>query len=156
MDCIAQRIENCAQFIIDAIGQRHDIEGGQCQIFGKGAGDVDADALGFRVEVITPTARGAAFHADDMAFARYALPDLQIADIRADLNDFACIFMADHHGYRNCSLRPFVPGIDVDVGAADAGLADLDQYIVRSNFGHWPLFQPETRLSVRFDKSFHE
>ena len=79
MHGVAERIEDGAELVVDVVGQRHDVEGGHAHIFGEGAGDVDADAAGLRVEVEAPAARGAAVHADDVALAGDALADLQAA-----------------------------------------------------------------------------
>ncbi len=81
MDGVAERIEDRAKLVVDVIGQRHDVEGGDFHIFGEGAGDIDADAARFRVHVEPPAARGAAVHADDMALAGDALADLQIVHV---------------------------------------------------------------------------
>ncbi len=70
-------------------------------------------------------------HADDMAFARDALADLEVLDV-------ACRSAAISPEYSwpviigtgTVFLRPLVPFVDVDVGTADAGLVDFHQHIL--------------------------
>ncbi len=87
MNRIAERIEDRAELVIDFVGQRHDVERGHAHIFGEGAGYVDADAARLRIEMIAPAARRPALHADHVAFARYALADLETSDVRPELGD---------------------------------------------------------------------
>ena len=63
-------------------------------------------------------------------------PTCKRAHIGAELDDLAGIFVADRHRRRDRLLRPLVPVEDMDVGAADAGLVDLDQHVVRPDLGH--------------------
>ena len=137
-------------------GKRHDVEGRHPDVFGEGAGHVDADAARLRIEVEFARARGAALHADDVALAGDALADLEIAHVAADLDDLAGIFMADDHRHRNRLLRPGIPFVDVDIGAANAGLAHLDQHVVLADGRHGlALGQPQAGLGLQFDESFH-
>ena len=96
---------------------------GMATIFAEGAGPVDADAE--RVAAQMPPARPAiaAMAADDVAFARNTLADLVFGDRRAEIGDGADEFVAGHHRHRHRLLCPLVPVVDVDVGAADRGLA---------------------------------
>ena len=61
MHGVAERIENGADLVVDVVGQRDRVEGRDLHVFGEGAGDVDADAAGLRIEMEVPAARGAAF-----------------------------------------------------------------------------------------------
>ena len=155
MDGIAERVEDGADLVVDLVGQRHDVEGRDAHILGEGAGDVDADAAGLRVEVEVAGAGGAAPHADDVALARDPLPDLEVADVGADGGDLAGIFVADDHRHRHGAARPLVPVIDVEVGAADAGAADLDQHVVLADLGHRLVAEPQPRLGLELDQGFH-
>ena len=94
---VAERIEDRAELVVDRVGQRHDVEGRDLHVFGEGAGHVDADALGLRIEVVAAGAAGAAPHADDVALAGHALADLEVRALRADRDDLAGIFVADDH-----------------------------------------------------------
>ena len=70
-----------------------------------------------------------------MAFAGDPVAHFHGADMAADLGHHAGIFMAHHHGHRNGFLGPLVPFPDVQVGAADAGLGDLDENVVGADLG---------------------
>ena len=69
----------------------------------------------------------AAVAAGDMALAGDALADREARDARAKLGDLADILMADDLWGLDVLLRPLVPFVDMDVGAADRGLVDLDE-----------------------------
>ena len=57
-------------------------------------------------------------------------PGKKSFDVGADFDDFANEFVADRHGHGDGFLRPNVPFIDVEVGAADAGAVDLDEDVI--------------------------
>src|SRR6476646_7446339 len=98
------------------------VEGGNLQIFGKGARHVHTDTLGLRIEVEMTGARHAAFHADQMTLARSAVAHFHGADVAANCLNDARKLMPDHHGHRDRLLSPFVPCPDVEIGAAYPGL----------------------------------
>jgi hypothetical protein len=127
---IAERIEDGADLVVDAVGERHHVEGGQAQVFGKRALLVDADppCLGVEVELARRDLAGGL--ADQVAFAGTALAEAQPLDIAADSDDLARKFVAGDKRHRNRPRRPVVPLPDMDVGAADAGLVDADQDVV--------------------------
>ena len=60
---------------------------------------------------------------------------MEVGDVGADGGDFADELMADDHGDGDGLLGPLVPLVNVDVGAADAGLADADQDVVNAKSG---------------------
>ena len=64
-------------------------------------------------------------------------------------------FVADRHGHGNGLLRPVVPFVDVDVGAADAGAQHADQHVVDADLGDVDVFQPQARLAPALHQCFH-
>src|SRR5437588_6459589 len=64
--------------------------------------------------------------------------------------------MADHHRHRNGPLGPFVPFPDVQIGAADAGLRNLDENIVGPDLRHRLVPHDETFRPLRFDQRLHD
>ncbi len=60
----------------------------------------------------------------------------------ADLGDVTDVFVADRHRHRHVRLRPLVAVVDMQVGAADRDLVDLDQHVLRTGFGFFDLLQP--------------
>ena len=59
--------------------------------------------------------------------------------------------MADHQGYGNGALRPFVPIVNVEICATDARTQHFDEDIVNANgrLGH--IFHPQANFSFAFD-----
>ena len=84
-------------------------------------GALHADAVRVRAEMAAPGHAVAAAPADDVALAADEVADLEVADVRADLDDLADELVPDHQRHRNRPLRPRVPVVDVQVGAADPG-----------------------------------
>ena len=59
---------------------------------------------------------------------RDAIPDLEVGNSGADLDDFACGFVAENHGEsRDHSLSAEFPIDDMQIGAAYAAGADANQ-----------------------------
>ena len=72
-----------------------------------------------------------------------------------DGDDLAAVLVADLHRHRDRALRPGVPLPDVDVGAADRGLAHADQHVVRARLGLRQLAEPDPGLRPRLDQCLH-
>ena len=87
--------------------------------------DADADMVLAPLNIAGVTV--AAVAAGDMALAGDALADREARDARAELCNLADILMADDLWGLDVLLRPLVPFVDMDVGAADRGLVDLDE-----------------------------
>ena len=87
--------------------------------------DADADVVLAPLDIAGMAV--AAVTAGDMALAGDALADREARDARAKLGDLADILMADDLWGLDVLLRPLVPFVDMDVGAADRGLVDLDE-----------------------------
>ena len=66
-------------------------------------------------------------------------------------DDFADELVADGHGHRNGVLRPLVPIVDMDIGAADAGVADAYQHVVDSDFWFGDILKPKALLGLALD-----
>ena len=73
--------------------------------------------------------------AGDVPFSRDAVPDLEAAYFLTHLDDFTDVFVADLHRHLNRLRRPVVPFPNVDVGAADRGLANANEDVVMADFG---------------------
>src|SRR5260370_41936430 len=85
----------------------------------------------------------AAMAAGDVAFGRYPVAQLIIVDARSHLDDAAHELMADDQPGGDRALGPLVPIVDMQIGAADRRLLDLDQHLVGADFGHRHLFHPD-------------
>ncbi len=95
---IAEWVEDGADLVIDLGRQVDRVEGGQLEILGEGARDIDADALRLGIEMEMAGARHAALHADEVALARDAVTHLHGAHVAAHLDDGAGEFVSHHHG----------------------------------------------------------
>ena len=80
---------------------------------------------------------------------------MEIVDVGAHLDDLSYKLVADRHRHRNGALRPFVPVVDVQIGSADAGSKDANQYIVDADGGFRNLLEPQSRLALALDECFH-
>ncbi len=115
---IAKRVQDRADAVGHAVGQRHHVEGGQRQVFGKGAGDIDADAAGLGVQVELARPALAAGMADQVALSGTALAQGQAGDVAAQFDDLSGEFVADDHGRGDGAGGPFIPVPDMHVRPA--------------------------------------
>ena len=93
--------------------------------------------------------------AGDVAFAADDVAGMEVVDVRADGDDLADKLMADHHGHRNGLLRPLVPVVDMNVGAADAGVAHADQHVVDAVLRFGNILQPQATLAAALRQCLH-
>jgi hypothetical protein len=73
----------------------------------------------------------------------------------ADKIDNADKFVADRHRHRDRFLRPGVPVIYVDVGAADGRFHDADEHIICADFGNRNFLEPQARFGAVFHHGLH-
>src|SRR5580698_5472111 len=97
----------------------------------------------------------AAAAAHHVPLAAHDVAGMKIVHIRPGLLDFADEFVADRHGDGYGALRPFIPVVNMQIGAADAGPADADQHVVDADGGFGNVFEPKSRLTLTFDQCFH-
>src|SRR5262249_55565419 len=140
---------------IDALVMPPDVGHRQRDVLGERARPVHTDALGVCAQMTPPREAIAAAPAHDVAFSADDIAREEVADVRTDLDDPADELMPDRHRHGNGLLRPIVPLVDVDVGAADAGLENANQNVVDADPGLLDIFQPESGLAAAFDQSFH-
>jgi hypothetical protein len=86
-----------------------------------------------------------------MAFATHDIARIEVIDIRPDLDDLSDKLMSDRHGHGDCLLRPLVPVVDVNVCAADAGVAHTNQHVVDADHRLRYIFQPKAALGLALD-----
>src|SRR5258708_14532204 len=107
-----------------------DIGHRQNNIFGECSWTIHANALGVRAEMPATREAVPAASANHVTFAADNLAGVKIHHVRADLDDAAHKLVANSHGHGDRLLRPIVPMVDMDIGAADAGAKHLDQNII--------------------------
>ena len=123
--------------------------------FGKRALAIHADALRVRAKMTPAGETIAAMSADDVAFAGDEIARRKTLHAIADAFDHADEFMADDHRHRDRFLRPRVPVINVNVGAADRCFLNPDENVVAADFRHRDFLQPESRLALAFHQRLH-
>ena len=89
---------------------------------------------------------------DDVSLAADDVARMEVAHVRPDVDDLADELVPDHERHGNRLLRPGVPRVDVEVGAADAGLPHPDQHVVDPDLGLRHILEPQARLGPRFDE----
>jgi hypothetical protein len=106
---IAERVEDGADLVVDAVGERHHVEGGQAEVIGERPLLVHADPPGLGVEVELARAGLAGGLADQVAFARAALAEAEALHVAPHLHDLAREFVAGDKRDGNRALRPSRP-----------------------------------------------
>src|SRR5690348_10763111 len=90
-----------------------------------------------------------------MAFAADDIAGGETGYVGSDLGNASDKLVADRHRHGNGLLRPLVPLVDVDVGAANAGAKDLNQHVVDPDLRRLDIFQPKSGLALAFDQRLH-
>ena len=97
----------------------------------------------------------AAHSAGDMSFCRHSIARLKAADLAAAFDDFTVKLMPNREWHRNRFAGPFIPFVNVDVGAADGGAADPNEYIVMPGYRFLDILKPDTGFGFGFDQCSH-
>ena len=155
MNGVAEGIENGGDVEVDVVVMLPDVGHWQSDVFGESSRAIYADALG--VSTLLPAAGHAvtAASTDDVPFAADDFTGMKIVDVGTDGDYFANEFMTDDQGHGDGALGPFVPVMNVQVGAADASAENADENIVNADFGFGDVFDPEAGFGFAFDESFH-
>jgi hypothetical protein len=132
VDGVSKRVENGCHIAIDSVIVVPYVGHRQGDVLGKGAGAVNANALGILAQVTSSGPAVTATTAHDVAFSRDDIPGGEICDIRTDFDDGSDKFVPDDHRHRDRFLGPGVPVVDVQIGAANSGLFDFDLAIADS------------------------
>jgi len=90
-----------------------------------------------------------------MTLAGHALTDRKARDACAEFRDLANILMADDLRGLNVLLRPLVPFVNMDVGAADRGFVNFDQNFSGARHGNRHLPQFQTGAGCGFYNGIH-
>jgi len=155
VDGVAKRVEERDDVLRDRGVDLADVAAGDREELGEGAGAVDADFLGVRAEVAAAGEAVAAAVADDVPFAGNEFAGADVGDAGADGFDNTAEFVADGHRHRDGAFGPGVPFPDVEVGAADGGLADFDQDVHRADFAGGDVLEGESGAGGGFDQGLH-
>ena len=132
-----------------------DVGLGNDDVFGEGAVGVDADDLHVLADVRLADAALQALAAGHVHFGGDEVAFLHAGDFVADGFDRAAELVAGNERRMNAALRPLVPLVNVQVGAADGGHLDLDQHVGRAKlrFGNFADFR--ARCGLRLNDGKH-
>jgi hypothetical protein len=131
------------------------VAGGQRNVLGEGASEVDANDSSVNAEMAPASAAVATPAADQVPFPAHQIAYRNVCDAGADLDHLAGELMA--HRYRGLKslLRPLIPRLNMQVGPANAGRFDFDQHIARPDRWHRHLNQLEPWTWACLDEGFH-
>ena len=85
-----------------------------------------------------------------MSFAADDIATEEVRNVGTYCDDAADEFVANGHRDWNSLLRPLVPFVNMDIGAADARAQDADEYIVDADGGEIGVFEPQPRFAAAF------
>ena len=105
-------------------------------VLGERSVAIDADDLDALADVRLAGAAEQAGEIGDVSLGRDAVAGAYRAHGVADGHDRPHELVPDDDRRLDARLRPLVPRIDVEIGAADAGLLDADQYVGRADRRH--------------------
>src|SRR5262245_22438131 len=88
------------------------------------------------------------FPADEVA-------GFEVVHICPGLHDLADELVADDHRHGDGLLGTVVPIEEVQVGPADPGAIDADEYVIRPDLGLRNIFEPQSRFPPALDEGFH-
>ena len=152
---VAEGVEDRREIVPDVVGNPERIECRDDEKLRERALAIDADPDRVAAQMPAPGAAIAAEAAGDVALARHAVAEAETAHLLPHLDHFAHIFVADLHRHGNRLLRPVVPFPDVDVGAADRGLADPDHDVVVPDLGLLHAGEREPRGALELRQCLH-
>ena len=156
MGGVAEGVEEGHHILRQALVNDNHVALGNADVLAEGAVPVHAHALGVLAPLDVAGVAVAAAAAGDVPLAADPLADVQPVDARAQLGDFAHIFMADDHGRTDMLHRPGVPVINMYVRTADGGFVDLDEYLSGTRLGNRNLPQFQTYSCNRLYQRVHE
>ena len=80
---------------------------------------------------------------------------MEAGDTIAQSGDLAHIFVTDGHTGLDMLSSPIVPVVDMDIGAANSSLMDLDQNFAGTGDGYGNTSQRNAFAGVGLNKSIH-
>ena len=155
-------VDGVAEGVEDG-GDSSEMPGACCQMLDMGRTMNSANAplrltptpMRVGAEVAAAGEAVAAASADDVTFAGDDLADGEIGDVGADGDDLADELVADGEADGDGGAGPGVPVVDVEVGAADAGVEDANLYVVDADLGLGNVFEPEAAFGAAFYECLH-
>ncbi len=152
---IAEGVEAGGDFGGNFLRDQPEVRCRHRDVLGERAVAVHADAARVCAQMPASCAAIAAHAAGDVAFCGNPVANGIVVHAGTELDDLSDELVADDERRTNRSLRPLVPVVDVQIGAADGGLLHLHQHLVGGHARHRHVFHPDARLGGSFDKCLH-
>ena len=156
VDGVAKWIEYRRNIEVDVFVVLPDVRVRHGHVFGKTAVGIDPVTQRVRTLVPTPGETVATTTADEMAFDTDDVADLEIIDVRADLDDLTDEFVTENCGDFDGRLRPRVPIPDVNVRPANSSTFHADQHVVDANRRFRNVLEPQSFFRLAFYDRFHD
>ena len=148
MDGIAQRIENRGVFLWDGGIKLPDVRLRNDHVLGEGAIGIYADDLHVLADVSFAGAALQALAAGHVHLGGNEVAFLDAGDFIAECGHLAAELMPWNQRRMNAVLRPAIPVVDVQVGAADGCDLHLDQNVGPAE--SWDLYLANFRAGCGF------
>ncbi len=129
MDGVAQRIQDRGVLLRNRRIELPDIRFRNHHVFGEGPVGIHADDFYVLADVRFASAALQTLAAGDVHLGGNEIAFLDAGNFVAERRHFAAEFMAGNQRRMNPVLRPAVPLVNVQIGAADGRNFDFDQYI---------------------------
>src|SRR5208282_2002118 len=144
------RVHGIAQWI-----EVPDIRFGDDHVLGKSSVGVNADNFHVLADVSFTGAALQALAASYVHFGRYEIAFLDAGDFIAERDHLAAEFVSRNERRMNAPLRPAVPFIDVEIGAADGGDFDFDEDVGVAIAWNFDFADFRARRGFRLDHCEH-
>ena len=155
VDRVPERVEDRGDVLVDAVPVVPDVRHRQDDELRERAVAADSQADGVRAQVAPAGQAVAAASADDVAFAAHEVSGREVGNVRAHLHHLAHELVADHERRLDGLRGPRVPGLDVEVRAADPRLVDADQHVVDADGRVGPFPELQARSLGGLDQGEH-
>src|SRR5208282_1083562 len=155
VDRVAQRVEDGGVFLRNRRIELPDVGLGDDDVFGESAVGVHADDLHVLADVRFADAALQALAARYVHLGGDEVARLDARNFVTDCFDRAAKLVAGNERRMNAALRPLVPQVNVQVGAADGRHLDLDQYVGRAKSRFRDFADFRARCGLRLDNGNH-
>ena len=148
MHRIAEGIEDRRVTVVNGVRKWEHINRRQRDVFGKAAWPVHPNPHRVSAQMTGSGAAVTAVAAGDVAFPTHPLAHAQALHMASNFGNTPDKLMTGDHWHRNSLLRPFIPVINVHVGAANRALGHLNQYVIGPDLGHRSIHHPDAGLGL--------
>jgi hypothetical protein len=155
MECVPHRVVDAADVVGDRIIEVPHIRRRHRDELGEATIAVDADDPGVRTDVGVAGAAQQASPIDDVPLGGDSVSLLHVVHESPDLYDIAGELVSHHERWFASPLRPGVPLVDVNIGAAYTRASHPNENFVFTDCGLRAIFQFETGCRGFLDQRFH-